>query len=260
MLRIRSTMARSALSLAAAVALSWSPAAAQSTGVTNIILVHGAWADGSSWGKVIPLLEARGLNVVSVQNPLTSLADDVAATKRAIAAAKGPVLLVGHSWGGTVICEAGMDPKVAGLVFVSSAEPDVGQSLGDLAAAYPTPVGQSAVRADPNGYLTLTTQGVVDYFAADLPKPEALLVAATQGDTNSAVFSTKLTNAAWHTKPNFVVIPANDKMIQPDLERASAAKIHATTLELQSSHVAMLSHPVEVAKFIADAAASVKLP
>src|SRR5438270_3205486 len=144
-------------------------AVAQEKREKTVILVHGAFADGSSWDKVIPLLEAKGLHVVAVQNPLTSLADDVAATQRAIDAQKGPVILVGHSWGGTVITEAGASDKVAALVYVAAFAPDVGESSNDLGKAAPPPPGFSSVYPDPAGYLYLTSEGVAHDFASDLP-------------------------------------------------------------------------------------------
>jgi pimeloyl-ACP methyl ester carboxylesterase len=223
-------------------------------GVRNVVLVHGAWADGSSWAKVIPLLEKAGLNAVAVQNPLTSFDDDVAATKRAIAQQDGPVILVGHSWGGVVITEAGADPKVAGLVYVAAFAPDVGIPVADLGKGFPEPPGGAELRPDAQGYLTITTKGVMESFAPDLPLAQRRIVAATQGATNSAVFGAKVTQAAWKDKPSWYVVAANDRMIAPDLERHFAATIKATTITLPSSHVAMLSHPAEVAKLIIEAA------
>jgi pimeloyl-ACP methyl ester carboxylesterase len=222
--------------------------------VHNVVLVHGAWADGSSWAKVIPLLEKAGLKAVAVQNPLTSFDDDVAATKRAIAAQDGPVILVGHSWGGVVITEAGADPKVAGLVYVAAFAPDVGEAVGDLGKEFPPPPGGAEVKPAGDGYLTLTTKGVMNYFAPDLPLAQRKLVLATQGATNSAVFGAKVGNAAWKPKPSWYVIASNDRMIQPDLERKTAKAINAKAITVPSSHVAMLSHPAEVAKLIIEAA------
>ena len=228
--------------------------AAEAGGVRNVVLVHGAWADGSSWSKVIPLLEKARLNAVAVQNPLTSFEDDLAATKRAIALADGPVILVGHSWAGVVITEAGVDPKVVGLVYVAAFAPDVGVPVSDLGKDFPPPPGSAEIRPGPDGYLTLTTKGVMEFFAPDLPVPQRKLIAATQGATNSSVFGAKVTNAAWKTKPTWCVVAANDRMIQPDLERKFAKTMNAKTITLPSSHVAMLSHPAEVAKLIIEAA------
>jgi pimeloyl-ACP methyl ester carboxylesterase len=223
-------------------------------GARNVVLVHGAFADGSSWSKVIPLLEKAGLNAVAVQNPLTSLEDDLAATRRAIAQQDGPVILVGHSWAGVVITEAGTDPKVAGLVYVAAFAPESGEAVGDLGKDFPPPPGGAELRPAADGYLTLTTKGVMEYFAPDLPVAQRKLIAATQGATNGAVFGAKVTNAAWKMKPTSYVVAANDRMIQPDLERKFAKTMNAKTITLPSSHVAMLSHPAEVAKLIIDAA------
>jgi pimeloyl-ACP methyl ester carboxylesterase len=195
--------------LALSVAIQPSVAAEpRAPGARNIVLVHGAWADGSSWSKVIPLLEKAGLNAVAVQNPLTSFEDDLAATKRAIALADGPVILVGHSWAGVVITEAGADPKVAGLVYVAALAPDVGVPVADLGKDFPPPPGGAEIRSGTDGYLTLT-KGVMEYFAPDLPVAQRKLIAATQGATNGAVFDAKVTTAAWKTKPTWCVVAAN---------------------------------------------------
>lgn len=228
--------------------------AADKNTVRNVVLVHGAWADGSSWAKVIPILEKAGLKAVAVQNPLTSFEDDVAATKRAIAQQDGPVILVGHSWGGVVITEAGADAKVAGLVYVAAFAPDVGQAVADLGKDLPPPPGASELRPGSDGYLTLTTKGVMQYFAPDLPLTQRKLIAATQGATNGAVFGAKVSNAAWKSKPSWYVVAGNDRMIQPELERKTASAINAKTITVPSSHVAMLSQPSAVAKLIIDAA------
>jgi pimeloyl-ACP methyl ester carboxylesterase len=244
---------------ALATALSAQPALA-ADGVRNVVLVHGAWADGSSWAKVIPLLEKAGLNAVAVQNPLTSFEDDMAATRRAIALADGPVILVGHSWGGVVISDAGADPKVAGLVYVAAFAPDVGQAVGDLGKDLPPPPGGAEIRPDAGGYLTMTTKGVFENFAPDLPLAQKKLIFATQGATNSSVFGARVANAAWKTKPTWYVVASNDRMIQPDLERSFAKTMKAKTITLPSSHVPMLSHPNEVAKLIIEAARTARIP
>src|SRR2546421_10243683 len=168
-------------------------------GVRNIVIVHGAWADGSSWSKVIPLLQAKGLHVVAVQNPLTSLADDVAATSRAIALQDGPVLLVGHSYGGVVITEAGNDPQVGGLVYVAALAPSDGESIASVTKPFPpAPLG-SEVRPDANGFLTVTPKGIAEDFAQDLPDNGNQVLTATQGPTAAAVFGDTITTAAWKT-------------------------------------------------------------
>jgi len=222
--------------------------------VKNVVLVHGAWADGSSWSKVIPLLEAKGLHVVAVQNALTSLADDVAATKRAIALQDGPVILVGHSYGGAVITEAGNDPKVVGLVYVAAFAPGDGESVGSISKPYPpTPLG-GELRPDAQGFLSVTPKGIAEDFAQDLSDDEKQILTATQGPTNAAAFGATIATAAWKTKPSWFLIASNDRAIPPELEKAEAARIKATAITVASSHVAMLSHPKEVAQLIEQAA------
>ncbi len=224
-------------------------------GVKNIVFVHGAFADGSSWAKVIPLLEAKGYRVTAVQNPLTSLADDVAATKRVLAQQDGPVLLVGHSWGGMVISDAGNDAKVAGLVYVAAVAPDPNQSLGELTKNAPTP-GLAKIKAD-DGFLSLTPEGINEDFAQDLTPTERKVLAATQQPVAAAAFGERIPAVAWKAKPSWYIVAANDHMISPILEQAMAQKIKATTLVLQASHVPMLSQPQRVANFIAEAAKQV---
>src|SRR5262252_6263737 len=227
-------------------------------GARNIVLVHGAWADGSSWSNVIPLLQAKGLRVVAVQNPLTSLADDVAATKRAIEMQDGPVLLVGHSYGGAVITEAGNDPKVVGLVYVAAFAPSEGESVSSVAKPFPPPPLFSEVRADANGFLTVTAKGIAEDFAQDLPDNEKQVLTATQGATAAAVFEAAITTAAWKTKPSWFVIANNDRAVAPELEKAEAAAMKATSITVPSSHVLMLSHPKEVVDLIGRAAHDVR--
>ena len=226
---------------------------APAAGVRNVLLVHGAYADGSSWAKVIPLLRARGLNVTAVQNPLTSLADDVAATRRAIARQDGPVILVGHSAAGMVITEAGNDPKVVGLVYISAIIPDDGQSAKEALNGYPATPGFAEQKPDAAGYLTVTRKGIDEDFVPDLPAAERALVYATQGDWNSTFLDEHVTTAAWKTRPSWVII-VNDRMVPPEQERASAKRLKATTVTLTSGHVPMLSQPARVAAVIVDAA------
>lgn len=234
------------------------PLAAQTSpaGIRNIVLVHGAFADGSSWNNVITRLEALGYNVTAVQNPLTSLADDVAATKRAIALQQGPVLLVGHSWGGVVISEVGNDPKVAGLVYVAAFAPDDNQAVSDLGQDLPAAPGVQEIQADAAGFGRLTRKGVYESFAQDLPVAERKLIYSTQGPVYLPSFKQKIATAAWHTRPNYYLVAANDGMINPALQQRFAKTMKAVTVQLKTSHVPMLSQPAEVAKFIAAAAKS----
>ena len=220
---------------------------------SNVILVHGAWADGSSWSKVIPLLLARGLRVTAVQLPLTSLKDDAATVKRALALADSPTVLVGHSYGGVVITEAGNDPKVAGLVYIAAFAPDVGQSAGSLgASAEPAPMGLE-VRPDAAGFLKLTEAGVKNDFAQDLSPAEKNLLFAAQAPTAAAALGENVSTAAWKTKPSWYLVATNDRAIQPSLERAMAKTIKAKAVEVAASHVAMLARPQETADLILEA-------
>jgi pimeloyl-ACP methyl ester carboxylesterase len=222
--------------------------------VKNIVLVHGAFADGTSWSKVIPLLDAKGYHVVAVQNPLTSLADDVAATKRVIALQDGPVILVGHSWGGAVITQAGDDPKVAGLVYVAAYAPEAGQSANDASTPFGLTEGQKQIRVDSEKFASMTSEGILNDFAQGLPMAERKLVLAVQGQSYGPMFSEKLTVAAWKTKPSWVVISADDRMLQPAMEAESAKRLGATAVTLQTCHLAMLQKPEKVAEVIDDAA------
>jgi pimeloyl-ACP methyl ester carboxylesterase len=221
----------------------------------NIILVHGAWADGSSWNKIVPLLENKGFSVTAVRLPFVTLADDVAAVKRILDLQDGPVLLVGHSDGGAVITEAGNDPKVAALVYVAAFAPDSGQSVGDLNNEFPAPPGDKEFRPDATGFLKVTEEGIAEDFAQDLPASETKILAAIEGQVSGPnELGAKVTTAAWSNKPSFYIVADNDRMIAPELEKKLAEQMHARTIHIASSHVPMLSHPAEVAKFIAEAA------
>jgi pimeloyl-ACP methyl ester carboxylesterase len=262
----RAQLSRSALIAIAGLLLvssSSSTAFAQTSipaGVKNIVLVHGAWADGSCWSKIIPLLEAKGFHVVAVQDPLTSFADDVAAANRTIDSQDGPVLLVGHSYGGAVITQAGNNPKVVGLVYVAAFAPDAGESAGSLAKPYGPTAGIAELRPIEDGFLVMTPKGVQEDFAQDLSLAEQTEMIATQGATQGAVLGAPITTAAWRTKPSWFVISSNDRMIDPAQERDTAKRMNSKTLTLPTSHVPMLSRPKEVAAFIADAAAGTSNP
>lgn len=220
----------------------------------TVVLVHGAFADGTSWQKVIPHLEKAGLKVIAVQNPLDSLDNDVSAAKRAIKNAEGPVVLVGHSWAGVVITEAGADPKVKSLVYVAAYAPDKGQSLEDITSKYPLLESRKEYMKDDDGFLRISDQGIKKYFAADLDPESKAVVAATQGPFHIRCLSAKVTAAAWREKPTFMVVATKDQIIPPQLEKDQAKAANAKAIELPSSHVAMLSHPKEVSDLIIQAA------
>jgi pimeloyl-ACP methyl ester carboxylesterase len=229
--------------------------AAPSAPVRNIILVHGAWADGSSWSKVVPLLSAKGLHVTAVQLPLTSLADDAATVRRAIALEDGPVVLVGHSYGGAVITEAGGDPKVSALVYVAAFAPDAGQSAGSLSASVAPPPMAAEVRPDSQGFLKLTKTGIYKDFAQDVSLAEKLELYAAQAPTSVKSLGGAITAPAWRGKPSWYIVAAGDRAIPPTLEAAMAKSIGAKTTTVQGSHVIMLSKAPAVAAVIEDAAA-----
>lgn len=219
----------------------------------SVVLVHGAFADGSSWNKVISRLQKQHAEVIAVQLPLTSLKEDVAATQRAIARAHGDVVLVGHSWGGTVISEAGNDARVKALVYVAAFAPDSGQSTADLAGSYPAPPGSAGIAKTADGYLYLPAKAVSADFAPDVKAAEQATIAATQGPIKADAFGEKVIRAAWHDKPSWFVVSQNDRMINPDLERAMAKTIHAKTTEVAASHVSMVSQPEAIARTIEQA-------
>jgi pimeloyl-ACP methyl ester carboxylesterase len=225
-----------------------------SKGIKNVVLVHGAFADGSSWSKVVAQLQAKGYHVIAVQNPLTSFADDVAATKRAIAQMDGPVLLVGHSYGGMVISEAGKDPKVAGLLYVAALVPEEGQNVNDVNAAMPPTAVGPEFQLSSEGFLSLSLKGINEFFAQDASPEERKVIFATQVPWAASATQEKVYSPAWKTKPSWFIVAAKDGMINPDLQRFKAKLIKATTIELTSSHVPMISQPNKAADFIIAAA------
>lgn len=222
----------------------------------TVVLVHGAWADGSSWAGVIPLLQERGLKVIAVQQPRSSLADDAAAVTRAINAQGGPVILVGHSFGGVVITEAGTNAKVQALVYVSAFAPNDGQSVNDLTSPFPVPAWQAQLIADSAGYLTLSASGIADAFAPDVPKNEQALLTATQGPLAASCFGDKVSVAAWKSKPSWWIYGDQDQIIPAQLQQALSTGIGATTSVIAgASHVTLIAHPDAVAAVIIAAAA-----
>lgn len=242
----------SALMLTAAT-LGAAPVFAQE-GAKNIVLVHGAFADESSWDKVAEILTAKGYNVTQVANPLTSLADDVAATKAAIDAQDGPTVLAGHSWGGVVIGEAGNDEKVKALVYVSAFAPDKGETLNALLSGGEPSEGVKHIMPNAEGGLILDPAAFPTYFAGDIPAAEAEAMAADQLPSNPANFDDATQVAAWHDKPNFYVVTNQDLMIPAEAQHFFAGRIGATITELEASHSGLVSKPEEVARVIEDAA------
>lgn len=225
------------------------------TAISNVILVHGAWGDGSNWSKVIPLLVKKGMAVSAVQLPLTGFEADVAAVQRAIALAEGDVVLVGHSYAGAVIGEAGNDPKVVRLVYVDAFAPDAGESAGTLFGQFESAPLSAEIRPDAQGFLKLTRAGIFDLFAQDLDDDEKAVAYATQGPINGTALGGVLTQAAWRDRPTFYLIGDQDHAIPRVEQERMAARMNATVAHVDSSHVPMLSHPDVVTRFILQAAA-----
>lgn len=219
----------------------------------NVVLVHGLYADGSSWLEVIPHLQSAGLKVTAVQNPLMSIAEDAAATRRVLALQEGPTVLVGHSFAGTIISEAGMDPNVSALVYVAARAPDAAEDFAALAAKFPTPpASDGVVRA--NGFFWLSEEAFLRDFAGDLEPARARALYAVQAAGAATLTTGRTTAAAWRQKRCWYQVSTEDRTINPDLQRFLAKRMNATTIELKSSHVSLLSHPREIADLILAAA------
>jgi pimeloyl-ACP methyl ester carboxylesterase len=251
-------ISKAALGAALAAAVMLAPAAARAETAApvkakNVVLVHGAWADGSSWGEVIPRLQAAGLKVTAVQNPLSSLEDSVAATRRALALQDGPTVIVAHSWGGTVISEVGTDPKVSALVYVAARAPDANEDFVALSAKFPTGPVRAGIQVN-DGYTQLSEDAFLKYFANGVPHKKAEELYAEQGSTAASIFAGRTTQAAWHSKPSWYAVSKLDYTINPDLERFLAKRMNATTVELDAGHLSLVSHPKEVADLILQAA------
>lgn len=226
---------------------------ARAPAIRNVVLVHGAFADGSGWRGVYDRLTAKGYKVSIVQNPLTSLADDVAATRRVLARQDGPTILVGHSYGGTVITEAGSDPKVAGLVYVAALAPDAGESTGDQFAEIPAPPG-FVIEAQSDGFGFVNLAKFKSGFAGDVSDADAAFMRDSQVPIAMSAFGDKVTKAAWRVKPSSFIVATEDGAIDPKLLRKTAARIGAQTVEIKGSHVVFLSQPEAVANVIDKAA------
>jgi pimeloyl-ACP methyl ester carboxylesterase len=226
---------------------------AASVAARNVVLVHGAWADGSSWGEVIPRLQAAGLKVTAVQNPLSSLEDSVAATRRALALQDGPTVLVAHSWAGTVISEVGTDPKVSALVYVAARAPDAGEDFVALSGKFPAGAARAGIQVN-DGYTQLSEDAFIKYFANGVEPNKAKVLYAEQGSTAASIFAGRTTVAAWHSKPSWYAVSRLDQTINPDLERFLAKRMNATTIELDAGHLSLVSHPKQIADLILAAA------
>ena len=219
----------------------------------NVVLVHGLFADGSCWSEVIPRLQAVGLSVTSVQNPLTTLDDAVAETQRVLARQDGPTVLVGHSFSGMIVTEAGVDPNVSAVVYVAARAPDAGEDYTALAKTFPMPPASAGIVFDGDEG-RLTEAAFLRDFAGDLPEPRAKALYAVQEPFHKALLTGKTKNAAWRSKPSFYAVSTEDRTINPDLERFMAKRMGATTIELKSSHVSLISHPQEISDLILKAA------
>lgn len=224
--------------------------------VRNVVLVHGAYADGSSWADVIAILQRAAFTVTAVQNPLTSLADDVAATRRALDRQTGPAVLAGHSWGGTVISETGDHPNVAALVYVAARAPDAGEDYGALAARFPT-APASAGLVHSGGYAQLSEKAFLEDFAGGVDNVRARLLLAVQAPIADDLFAARTTVAAWRVRPCYYAVSSRDRTTDPALERFVAHRMAATTVEVDASHLAMVTHPEVIADLIFAAASGV---
>lgn len=231
-------------------------AATAATPKPTIVLVHGAFADASGWSKVILLLDRAGYPTLAVQNPLSSLPADIATTKRALESVKGPIVLVGHSYGGAVITGAATDnPNVKSLVYIAAYAPDSKELLGDLNSRFGTPPFRATLIPDSAGFLSVDRTKFHEYFADDVPRDEAFVMATTQKPLSAEAFGGSIENPAWKKIPSWYLVSAEDRVIPPELERFMAKRIEAKSIvELSSSHASFVSHPADVVKLIVAAA------
>jgi pimeloyl-ACP methyl ester carboxylesterase len=219
----------------------------------NVVLVHGLFADGSCWTEVIPRLQAAGLNVTSVQNPLSTLEEAVASAQRVLARQDGPTVLAGHSFSGMIVTEAGIEPKVSALVYVAARAPDAGEDYGALAQKFPTPPATAGIVFDGDEG-RLAKEAFLQDFAGDLPEAKARVLYAVQEPFHKALLTGKTTHAAWRSKPSFYAVSTEDRTINPDLERFMAKRMGAKTIEVKASHLALISQPETIANLILEAA------
>jgi pimeloyl-ACP methyl ester carboxylesterase len=219
----------------------------------NVVLVHGLFADGSCWSEVIARLQAAGLNATSVQNPLTTLPEAVAAAERVLVRQDGPTVLVGHSFSGMIVTEAGEHPNVSALVYVAARAPDAGEDYTALAKTYPTPPATAGIVFDGDEG-RLSEEAFLRDFAGDLPKARAKVLYAVQQPFQKALLGGKTTRAAWRSKPSYYAVSTEDRTINPDLERFMAKRMGAKTIEVKASHLSLISRPQEIAGLILEAA------
>jgi len=223
------------------------------TGARNVVLVHGLFADGSCWSEVIARLQAAGLNATAVQNPLTTLDAAVASTQRVLAQQDGPTVLVGHSFAGMIVTDAGVDPKVSAVVYVAARAPDAGEDYTALAKTFPTPPASAGIVFDGDEG-RLSEAAFLRDFAGDLPEAKAKVLYAVQAPFHKALLTGKTTHAAWRSKPSFYAVSTEDRTINPDLERFMAKRMGADTIEVKASHLSLISHPQEISDLILKAA------
>jgi pimeloyl-ACP methyl ester carboxylesterase len=219
----------------------------------NVVLVHGLFADGSCWTDVIARLQAAGLNATSVQNPLTTLPEAVASAERVLARQDGPTVLVGHSFSGMIVTEAGMHPNVSALVYVAARAPDAGEDYTALAKTYSTPPASAGIVFDDDQG-RLSEEAFLRDFAGDLPEAKAKVLYAVQEPFQKALLTGKTTHAAWRSKPSYYAVSTEDRTINPDLERFMAKRMGAKTIEVKASHLSLISHPEEITRLILEAA------
>ncbi|WP_066803715.1 alpha/beta fold hydrolase [Sphingomonas asaccharolytica] len=223
------------------------------TKARNVVLVHGLFADGSCWSEVIARLQAAGLNATSVQNPLTTLPEAVASAQRVLDRQDGPTVLVGHSFSGMIVTEAGVHPNVSALVYVAARAPDSGEDYTALAKTFPTPPASAGIVYDGDEG-RLSEAAFLRDFAGDLPKEKAKILYAVQQPFQKVLLTGKTTHAAWRSKPSFYAVSTEDRTINPDLERFMAKRMGAKTIEVKASHLSLISHPGEIAQLILEAA------
>lgn len=219
----------------------------------NVVLAHGLFADGSCWSEVIARLQKAGLNATAVQNPLTTLPEAVASVQRVLALQDGPTVLVGHSFSGMIVTEAGVHPNVSALVYVAARAPDAGEDYTALAKTFPTPPASAGIVFDGDEG-RLSEAAFLSDFAGDLPVAKAKVLFAVQEPFNKALLTGKTTQAAWRSKPSWYAVSTEDRTINPDLERFMAKRMGAKTIEVKSSHLSLISHPDEIAQLILEAA------